>query len=200
MARKDTTPSYVLELEMKTTAYDRKVLGKKTRIGKNIYNSCLGEALKRLRAVLADKTYRMTVKTKQAISVKYHTAKAKKANKRTVEEKEIMREFKRLIDEIHAIEQSYGYSEYQLHAFVAPIQAKFAKNIGSLEAQKLATRAFNAVEKVHYHQANKVNFKRWSDDFSIENKLNTTGLRYEDGYILWGRQTRVSKKNPVSQP
>src|SRR5690625_7704044 len=97
MARKDTTPSYVLELEMKTTAYDRKVLGKKTRIGKNIYNSCLGEALKRLRAVLADKTYRMTVKTKQAISVKYHTAKAKKANKRTVEEKEIMREFKRQI-------------------------------------------------------------------------------------------------------
>src|SRR5690625_4968536 len=200
MARKDTTPSYVLELEMKTTAYDRKILGKKTRIGKNIYNSCLGEALKRLRAVLADKTYRITVKTKQAISAKYHTAKAKKANERTVEEKESMREFKRLIDEIHAIEQSYGYSEYQLHAFVAPIQAKFAKNIGSLEAQKLATRAFNAVEKVHYHQANKVNLKRWSDDFSIEIKLNTTGLRYEDGYILWGRQTRVSKKKPVSQP
>ena len=34
MARKDATPSYVLELEMKTTAYDRKILGKKTRIGK----------------------------------------------------------------------------------------------------------------------------------------------------------------------
>ena len=96
--------------------------------------------------------------------------------------------------------KAYGYSEYQLHAFVAPIQAKFAKNIGSLEAQKLATRAFNAVEKVHYRQAKKVNFKRRSDDFSIENKSNTTGLRYEDGYILWGEQTRVSKKNPVSQP
>ncbi|MCF3941976.1 hypothetical protein [Oceanobacillus alkalisoli] len=68
MARRDATPSYVLELEMKTTVYDRKVLDKKMRIGKNIYNACLGEAQKRLRAVLADKTYRMTVKTKQAIS------------------------------------------------------------------------------------------------------------------------------------
>src|SRR5690625_4041483 len=111
-----------------------------------------------------------------------------------------MREFKRLIDEIHAIEQSYGYSEYQLHAFVAPIQAKCSKNIGSLESQKLATRSFHAVEKIHYHQANNVNFKRCSDDFSIENKSNTTGLRYEAGYIIWGKQTRVSKKNPFSQP
>ncbi len=193
-------PSYVLELEMRTTARDRKVLDKKMRIGKHIYNACLGEAQKRLSAVIADKTYRMTVKEKQASSAKYHNAKAKKANKRTAEEKEIMRKFKRLTDEIHTIEQIYGYSEYQLHAFVAPIQAKFAKNIGSLEAQKLATRAFNAVEKVHYRQANKVNFKRWSDDFSIENKLNTTGLRFEDGYILWGEQTLVSKKNPISQP
>jgi hypothetical protein len=200
VARKSTTPSYVLELEMKTTVYDRKILGKKTRIGKDIYNSCLGEALKRLKAVLADKTYRMTVKAKQAISTKYKTAKAQQANKRTAEEKEILREFKRLTVEIHAIEQRYGYSEYQLHAFVALIQAKFTKNIGSFEAQRLATRAFNAVEKVHYHKAKKVNFKRWSDDFSIENKSNATGLRYKDGYILWGEQTRVSKKILVSQP
>ena len=200
MARKDATPSYVLELEMKTTAYDRKILGKKTRIGKSIYNSCLGEALKRLKAVLADKTYRMTVKAKQAILTKYKTAKAQQTNKRIAEEKEVMREFKRLTVEIHVIEQRYGYSEYQLHAFVAPIQARFAKNIGSFEAQRLATRAFNAVEKVHYHQAKKVNFKCWSDEFSIENKSNTTGLRFEDGHILWGEQTRASRKNPVSQP
>ncbi|MCG5102070.1 hypothetical protein [Oceanobacillus alkalisoli] len=110
-----------------------------------------------------------------------------------------MREYKRLTDEIHAMEQSYGYSEYQLHAFVAPMQAKFAKNIGSFEAQK-ATRAFQAIRKVQYRQAKKVNFKRWSDDFSIENKSNITGLRYEDGSIIWGKQTRVSKVNPVSQP
>src|SRR5699024_45162 len=161
---------------------------------------CLEEAQKRLRAVLADKTYRMTVKTKQTISAKYQTAKGKQANRRTVEEKEMIRKCKRLTEEVYAKEQSYGYSAYQLHAFVAPIQVKVAKNIGSLEAQKLATRSFQAVEKIHYHQAKKVHFKRWSDDFSIENKSNTTGLRYQDGYILWGKQTRVSKEKPVSQP
>ncbi len=89
----------------------------------------------------------MTVKAKQAISAKYKTAKAQQANKRTPKEKEIVREFKRLTNEIHVMEQSYGYSEYQLHTFVAPIQAKFAKNIGSLEAQKLATRASMRLKK-----------------------------------------------------
>ena len=116
MARKDKTPSYVLELEMRTNALERKILDKKMRIRKQIYNAYLGEALKRLSAVLADKPYRFTVNAKQAISAKYHIAKAKKANQRTAEEKEIMRECKRQADELHAIEQSYDYSEYQLHA------------------------------------------------------------------------------------
>ncbi|MCF3943411.1 hypothetical protein [Oceanobacillus alkalisoli] len=63
-----------------------------------------------------------------------------------------MCKYKRLIDEVHAMEQSYGYSEYQLHAFVAPMQAKFAKNIGSFEAQKLATNEFhNTYLMLHHH-------------------------------------------------
>jgi len=200
MAKKDTTPSYVLELEMRTTAYDRKILAKKMRIGKQVYNACLGEAQKRLKAVLADKTYRITVQTKRTLSTNYHSAKEKQAKNRIAAEKELMATYERLTKELHTIEQSYGYSAYQLHTFVAPIQAKSAKNIGSLEAQKLATRAFDAVEKIHYHRAKNVHFKRWSDNFSIENKVNTTGLRYEDGFILWGKQTRVSKKNPIAQP
>ena len=200
MAKKDTTSSYVLELEMRTSASDRKILDKKMRIGKQIYNACLGEAQKRLKAVLADKTYRITVQAKLASSTNYHIAKTKQATKRTTAEKECIAAYERLTKALREIEQNYGYSAYQLHAFVSPIQVKFAKNIGSLEAQKLATRAFEAVEKVHYHRAKKVHFKRRSNDFSIENKVNTTGLRFEDGFILWGKQTRVSMGNPVSQP
>ena len=67
-----------------------------------------------------------------------------------------------------------------------PVQHKFKENIGSFEAQKLATRAFQAVEKLHFGKAKKVHFKSFGDDISVENKSNTTGLRYEDGNILWG--------------
>ena len=55
---KAKTPSYVLELELQVNKRQRDFLEKKMRIAKAIYNTCLGEALKRLKAVRADKTYR----------------------------------------------------------------------------------------------------------------------------------------------
>ena len=92
------------------------------------------------------------------------------------------------------IRLAYGFSEYGLHDFVKPVQRKFKENIGSLEAQKLATRAFQAVETLHFGKAKKVHFKAFDDDISVENKSNTTGLRYADGHILWG--DKPTKKNP----
>ena len=88
----------------------------------------------------------------------------------------------------------YGFSEYALHDFVKAVQSKFKENIGSFEAQKLATRAFQAVEKLHFGKAKKVHFKAFGDDISVENKSNTTGLRYADGNILWG--DKPTKKHP----
>jgi hypothetical protein len=97
---------------------------------------------------------------------------------------------KQLVD----IRLSHGFSEYGIHTFVKSIQHKFKENIGSFEAQKMATRAFQTVEKMHYGRSKKVHFKSFNDDISVENKSNTTGLRYEDGYILWGN--KPAKKNP----
>jgi len=77
---------------------------------------------------------------------------------------------------------------------VKSVQQKFKENIGSFEAQKLATRAFQTTEKLHYGKAKKVHFKAFDDDISVENKSNTTGLRYIDGTILWG--DRPTKKKP----
>ncbi|MEH7748562.1 transposase, partial [Neobacillus drentensis] len=89
---------------------------------------------------------------------------------------------------------AYDFSEYGLHNFVKPAQHKFKENIGSFEAQKLATRAFRAVEKLHFGKAKKVHFKGLADDISVENKSNATGLRYKEGNILWG--DKPTKEHP----
>ncbi|SFL46147.1 Probable transposase [Gracilibacillus orientalis] len=158
---KAKTPSYVLELELQTNQAERVILEKKIKIAKQIYNACLGFALKRLAELRSDKEYHVLVADKSA----------KGRTKRLKE-----------------IERSHGYSEYQLHAFVAPMQAKYAKNMGSLEAQKLATRAFKSVEKLKYHQAKRVHFKRPFDDMSVENKNNATGIRFDGEFLLWGKK------------
>lgn len=83
------------------------------------------------------------------------------------------------------------------------IQRKFKGHIGSFESQKLATRAFHAVEKLHFGHSKKVHFKNNTDDISVENKSNKTGLRFANGNILWGdkpTKKNTKPKNWLSMP
>jgi len=166
MAKK-CTPTYTIELSLQLPVWQQHRLEKKFKIARNVYNSCLGEALKRHKRMKADKKYRALLNNP-------------KSNDRN----------KQLSD----IRVSYGFSEYGLHDFVKSVQHKFKENIGSFEAQKLATRAFQAVEKLHFRQAKNVHFKGFNDAISVENKSNTTGLRYADGHIVWGN--KPTKKHP----
>lgn len=88
----------------------------------------------------------------------------------------------------------YGYTEYALHYYAAEIKHHFKDNgdkgdkIGINECQKLASRAFNAVEKYRKGQAKKVRFKRWYEDMSIEGKTSRSMISYKDGFIVMHKQ------------
>ena len=155
---KNKTASYVVQYELLTTTRDRKSLEKKFNSAKSIYNACLNECLKRLDRLKKNEEYSSLLKEKSI----------KKRNRKLKE-----------------IELSLNYSEYDMHKYVKDIRKLYSKHIGSLEAQKLATRSFQAVEKLHYHIADKVNFKNRYSDMSVENKSNNTGLRLKDNIVLW---------------
>ncbi|WP_078543108.1 hypothetical protein [Litchfieldia alkalitelluris] len=166
MTRK-STPTYTIEFPLRIPIWQQDRLEKKLKIARLVYNSCLGEALKRHKAVKANKNYRILI----------NEPKSKIRDKQLSE-----------------LRLTFGFSEYGMHHFVKSVQQKFKENIGSLEAQKIATRAFEAVEKLHFGKAKRVHFKSFRDDISVENKSNSTGLRYVDGNILWG--DKPTKKNP----
>ena len=167
MARK-STPTYTIEFPLRISSWQQHRLEKKFKIARMVYNSCLGEALKRHKAVKADKQYRAWL----------NDLKSKERENKLTD-----------------IRLKYGFSEYGLHHFVKEIQHKFKEHIGSFEAQKLATRAFQAVEKLHFGKSKKVHFKHSDDPISVENKSNTTSLRYLEGNILWG--DKPTKKHPT---
>ena len=155
---KAKTPSFILELELSVNSHEKAVLRKKLNIGRQIYNACLGESLKRLHKVQADKEYQFLLTQKSS----------SERNAR-----------------IKAICLSHGYTEYQLHAWASQCGAHFFGQVGSNEVQKLATRAFNAVEKIRFRKAKKVYFKGKDDLISVENKSNKSGLRWSNGKIIW---------------
>lgn len=155
---KNKTSSYVVEYELLTTTKDRKSLEKKFNSAKSIYNVCLSECLKRLDRLKKNEEYSSLLKEK---SSKERTRRLKE------------------------IELSLNYSEYDMHKYVKDIRKLYSKHIGSREAQKLAARSFQTVEKLHYHVADKVNFKNRFSNISVENNCNNTGLRLKDNVVIW---------------
>ncbi|MDC3413285.1 transposase, partial [Aquibacillus sp. 3ASR75-286] len=90
MAR-ETKPTYTIEFPLHIPPWQQDRLEKKFKIARNVYNACLGEALKRHKAVKSDKEYRKLLKE----------SKSKERDK-----------------QLSAIRLTYGFSEYGIHSFV----------------------------------------------------------------------------------
>jgi hypothetical protein len=94
-----------------------------------------------------------------------------------------------------ALREQYGFSEYALHVYaIGARRAWLAEHLDAVLAQTLATRAYQALNRVCLGQARRVRFKsRGRGLSSLENKRNDTGLRFmlqrpeqgNDGYLIW---------------
>ncbi len=150
--------NFILTLKLKTQPFQENVLNKRLEIGRQIYNACLGELYKRYRVMKQSKEYRKAVKMD----------KDKERNKK-----------------FNELNKKYGLTEYSLHTYVKSMQKHFKNNIDSFTAQKIATRCFNAFQKLMFHEADKVKFKQQGEMNSLEGKSNKTGIRYVDENLLW---------------
>ncbi|GHU56969.1 hypothetical protein AGMMS49975_21420 [Clostridia bacterium] len=82
------------------------------------------------------------------------------------------------------LNKQYGLEEYAIHTYIKNQQKHFKENIDSFTAQKIATRALCAFEKLLYKIGKNVRFKRYGELNSLEGKINQTGIRYKDGSLL----------------
>jgi transposase len=170
--KKSTTPTFLLELPLAIDAGQAKHLRAHFEAARCLYNTLLGEALKRLRHMRADPAWQEARAIPQA------------------QKRERAAAFSRL-------RQAYGFSEYALHAFAKEANcAWIADHIDALMAQVLATRAYHAVNRMCLGKAKKVRFKSKGRGLdSVENKWNKSGLRFvlqpaeegNNGWLVWGQ-------------
>lgn len=128
--------------------------------GRQMYNALLGEAKKRLSLV------------KQSVSY----TKAKK----NTDKKERQAHFA-------AARQAHGFFAYALEAVADEMRRTswLGGHLDSHVAQKLADRAFEAVQKTLFGKAKKVRFKGKRGLHSLEGKTNAACIRWREGRILW---------------
>jgi hypothetical protein len=153
--KRTKTPTFLLELPLAVHAGQAKHLGAHFEAARCLYNTLLGEALKRLNQMRADPAW-------QAARAIPKTQKQERAAA------------------FSHLRQMYGFSEYALHEFAKRANCTWiADHIDAMLAQTLASRAYQAVNRICLGKAKKVRFKSKGRGLdSVENKWEKSGLRF----------------------
>ncbi len=174
---KATTPSFITEIPLHTSSKEQAVLRKRFWAAKQQYNALLGEALKRLRNMRADKRYQE--------ARELYKQKGKKTEGKVL--------FKKLAEE-------YGHRQYNLQAFCKQWNTKNNPlSIGAALSQKIAERVFKAIEEYRVGKRGKPRFKGYRGLSSIEDKQPTTLRIKEDNlrYLGLSMPLQYNLRDPI---
>jgi hypothetical protein len=132
------TSSFVTEIPLITTSKDLAILAARLEAGRQLYNAVLSEGKNRLQLVRNSELYQ------QARLIDKNDKKGKSSA-------------------FQKAREAYRFSDYDLQAFanktaIASIWIK--SHLDAQTIQKIATRAFKALERMAFGKAKKVRFKQ----------------------------------------
>ena len=180
------TPSFLIELPLRLDWSTEHQLRAHLEAARCLYNALLSEANKRLRALRNDPAW-------QAARTIPRTKKQERAQA------------------FSTLRKKYHFSEYDLHEYAKLARASWiADHIDSTMAQTLATRAYQATNRVCVGKARGVRFRSKGRGIdSVEGKRNDVGLRFvldpnagDGGFLIWNEQVisaMINWHDPVVQ-
>jgi transposase len=166
------TPTFLLELPLHVDWSQERRLRAHLEAARCLYNALLGEANKRLKRMRNDPAW----ENARAIP-RSHKQERTQA--------------------FSALRKTYHFSEYDLHEYAKDARCSWiAEHIESTMAQTLATRAYQAVNRVCVGKAKRVRFRSKGRGIaSVEGKRNDVGMRFmldptagDGGFLLWNEQ------------
>lgn len=170
--KRTKTPTFLIELPLRLDwGQERHVRGS-LEAARCLYNALLGEANRRLHRMRNDPAWQ------EACAIT-RTHKQERAQA------------------FAALRKQYCFSEYELHEYAKCARVSWiADHIDSTMAQTLATRAYQAVNRVCVGKAKRVRFRSHGRGLdSVEGKRNDVGLRFvldpgvgDGGFLLWNEQ------------
>jgi transposase len=154
------TPSFVSEIPLKVSQKEEGVLLRRLEAARQMYNACLGEAMRRVNLIRQSRNFTL------ARSLKSSNPERKVLFKRARER--------------------YEFSDYAIQSFGTRIRHSWiGEHIDAHTGQKIATRAFNAAEKVLLGKTRRVRFKGKNQLDSVEGKSNAAGIRWKGDRVEW---------------
>jgi transposase len=158
------TPSFITELPLKTTSSDEATILVRLEAGRQLYHACLGESLKRLALIQQSKEYHEIQQLPKTINGEPNKERTKAFNE---------------------LNKKESFTDYDIQHYATGIRNSWIEeHIHAHIAQKLATRAFKAVQKKAFGIAKNVRFKGKNQMDSLEGKAGT-GLIFRNNTLKW---------------
>lgn len=154
------TPSFVCEVPLHVSVSQERLLLRRFENARQVYNACLSEAKRRVTLVRQAKSYQ----------------RAKGLPKDDPVRPKLFAQ----------VRTSYGFSEYALHRYATTLRKSGpGARLDANTVQKLATRAYLAVNKLLLGQARRVRFKGKQQLDSVEGKVADKGIRWCKNRVEW---------------
>jgi putative transposase len=173
-SEKSKTPTFVCELPLRVSPMEEKVLLACLEAARQVYNACLGEALRRLALVRQSKQYNAALRETQ-------------------EEKR---------QELFAAARGrYGFKDSVIQHYAVELRRSWiSDHLDVHTTQKLASRAYRAVNEYAVSKRGRPRFKGKNQLDSVESKSNKSGIRWRGGCVEWGKLTLpalINSNDPV---
>jgi len=161
------TASFVATLPLRASDADLREAAIRFEIIRQVYNAVLDEALKRLQRMRQSSAYQAALALPKMVAEKPNPERAKA---------------------FRAACLAHGFTGDALESFgiQCKSQAGFAGRLGAPETQKIALRAFGAVQKHSFGLRGRPRFKGYRGIKSIEGKSNAAALRWREGRLEYG--------------
>lgn len=180
------TPSFITNIPLIVSDSDEHVLLARLEAGRQMYNACLGEGVRRASLVKQSKLYQFA-KTLPKTVKDAKTGKSKANPERTKAFSEAWK--------------FYDFSDYGLQAYAGQIrQSWIGEHVDADTAQKLGTRAFKAARNLLLGRAKRVRFKGRNQMDSLEGKSVRSPMKWQDETFVWkglALKPLIDKNDPV---
>jgi transposase len=173
-----TSPTFVLELPLKTTPRQEKKILARFEAARQVHNAVLGEGLKRLQLLWESKAFRRACKM----------PKGKKGKGATPAQRA---QYRARIEAFRQADKAMSIGKYDLMTWATQFTHSWIRDhLGSQEVKAIVARVWRSIERYRFGGSRKKNrprFKRYGQVRSVENITNLQGLRWRDkgNYVQW---------------
>ena len=180
--RKPREDVFVLTLPLRVNQKEERELGINLEAIRQIYNACIGEALKRLR--------------KLRDSAEWQAARELPKLVKSVNDKQVFNPAR--AEAFQAANVQYEFTQASLESFATKCKndSGLVYRLGAPETQRMAQRAFQAVQQYCFGVRGRPRFKGFRGVRSLEGKSDAAALRWRDGHLCYGGMKLKALLNP----